>query len=55
VKAPLPPQQPDVLEPLDGLPNAELAHQEAAGTGSVMVAGAYHKLILRCPRAPLLE
>jgi hypothetical protein len=55
VKTPLPPQQPDVLEALDGLPDAELAHQEAAGTRSVMVAGAYHKFILRPPRAPLLE
>jgi hypothetical protein len=46
VKPPLAPQKSDVLESLDGLPDAELTH--AGGE-------AYHKLMLRRPLAPLLE
>jgi hypothetical protein len=48
-------EEADVLEPLDGLSDAELAHQETAGTGAGMVGGAYHKFNLRHPRVPLLE
>jgi hypothetical protein len=55
VKASLPPQQPDVLEPLDGLTDSELAHQETAGHRTGMVAAAYHKLVLRRLGGPLLE
>jgi hypothetical protein len=55
VKAPAAAEKADVLEPLDGLSDAELAHQETAGTGAGMVGGAYHKLNLRHPVLPLLE
>jgi hypothetical protein len=46
VKASLAPEQSDVLESLDRLPDTEFAH---------LGGEAYHKLMLRRPLAPLLE